>query len=62
MKILSRLERLEAQVLRPLGRVILVSIDAEVRRTVEADSRPDLPETGCSYYSLDTSEVESSAA
>ena len=59
MRILSRLNRLEAQVLRPLGRVILVSIDAEGRRTVEADSRPDLPETGCSYYILDASQVES---
>jgi len=62
MKLLARLAQLEARVPRPRDRVILLSIDPDGRRTLEADSRPDLPETNCSYYVLDTGERKSNAA
>ncbi len=62
MRLIARLEQLEARVPQPRGRVILVSIDADGRRTVEADSRPDLPETNCSYYVLDSGWTKTDAA
>ena len=44
MKILSRIERLEARVPKGKSRVILVWMDRSGRRTKVADTNPELPD------------------
>jgi hypothetical protein len=45
MKLLFRIERLEARMPRPKRRIILVWIDGEGRRTVAADTHPHLADS-----------------